>query len=357
MLKFVIIAVAAVASLAQAQGLEKYNFKYAGEGQKNILPVQVFDDGSQTIFQFKQGQRIPAIFVEQNGGWNLVTPHEDGAYYYIPRISSSYKLKIGYSEATIKYLGSDRESHSNVGPVNALNKRSYAAVAKGDDFVWADATDHSENSIVFQKGTAKVSQASAKTFSSLAKKLLDAKSIEVFGYSGVDDDSDLGRRRVDAIVNSLTSFGVERARIKTISNVRGSSDVRGGEIGARVEYVIAKIRPSILEKPSIQSKGVESSTRPESFSTLGKQLYRIEKTDTSILGVLSRWGDASGWKVIDVNFPHIKLEGSTDQEIAYGTFLEAVDKINAGLRRKGYTGIDGKAYSDNIIEIGVFDGK
>ena len=357
MLKFAFIALAAVTSMAQAQGLEKYNFKYAGEGQKNILPVQVFDDGSQTIFQFKQGQRIPAIFAEQNGGWTLVTPHEDGAYYYIPRISSSYKLKIGYSEASIKYLGSDRESYSNASPSNALNKRSYATAAKGDDFVWADATDHSENSIVFQKGTAKVSPVSAKAFSTLAKKLLDAKSIEVYGYSGIDDDSDLGRRRVDAIVNSLTSFGVERARIKTISNVRGASDVRGGEIGARIEYVIAKNRPVIQERPSLKSTAVDTSPRPESFSTLGKQLYRIEKSDTSILGVLTRWADVSGWKVIDVNFPDIKLEGSTDQEIAYGTFLEAVDKINAGLRRKGYTGIDGKAYSDNIIEIGVFDGK
>jgi hypothetical protein len=168
------------------------------------------------------------------------------------------------------------------------------------------------------------------------------------------NDNDLGRRRVDAIVNSLTSFGVDRSKIKTGVSVYGASDTNGGEVGARIEYAISKTEPV---KKVVVATPVVDKTKTEQVSTLGKQLYRIERGDKTIFDVISRWGRNSGWRVIDVNFPDIKLEESVDQEIAYSTFLDAVEKMKDGLRRKGYTKVDGRAYMDNVIEIGVFDGK
>ena len=354
MKKVSIIAMSLAALVANAEVADKYNFKYAGEGQKSVLPTQVFDDGQKTIFQFRPGQRIPAIFIEEGGSWVHASLIQDGVYHSIPKTSTSFKLKIGYAEANVKYTGMDRGVSTAANSSNSIEKRSYAASAKGDAFIWTEDLEVGEQSVVFAKKTAKVTIASAKNFAVLARKLANAKSIDVYGYSGLDDDSDLGRRRIDAIVNSLTSFGVERAKIKTVVNVHGASDTQGGEVGARIEYSIAKA--AAVKKMELPAKVIEQ-VKADPVSTLGKQLYRIERTDKTILDVISRWGRNSGWQVISVNFPNISLEGSTDQEIAYSTFLDAVEKMKEGLKRKGYKNVDGRAYMDNVIEIGVFDDK
>ena len=366
--KFAIAAIAlSVVSFCRAELVDNYNFKYSGDGQKSLLPVQVFDDGKKTIFQFRPGQRIPAIFVEQDGSWLHAPLMQDGAYYSVPKTGREFKLKIGHSEASVKYTGNDRGSLKVNGSNSVLENRSYSTAAKGDTFKWTHDVEVGEQSVVFLKKTSKVTTNSSRQFAALARKLLDAKSIDVYGYSSIDDDSaidaDLGRRRVDAIVNSLTSFGVDRSKIKVSVNVYGASEAQGGEIGARIEYAIHK-----QSRPAIHVLSNKGETAPlvaiekpkqenHRLTTIGKQLYRIEKSDKSILDVLKRWGSASGWNVIGVNFPHITFNESVDQEIAYGTFLEAVEKMKEGLVRKGYTKVDGKAYSDNVIEIGVFDEK
>ena len=109
--KFAIAAIAlSVVSFCRAELVDNYNFKYSGDGQKSLLPVQVFDDGKKTIFQFRPGQRIPAIFVEQDGSWLHAPLMQDGAYYSVPKTGREFKLKIGHSEASVKYTGNDRGS-------------------------------------------------------------------------------------------------------------------------------------------------------------------------------------------------------------------------------------------------------
>lgn len=362
-MKNIAIAVLAIsAGLASAEVTDTYNFKYAAEGQKSLLPVQVFDDGKQTIFQFRPGQRVPAIFIEQDGGWTHTSLTPDGAYYTLPKTSRAFKLKIGYAEASIKYTGMDRGSSAGIAK-GSVENRGFATAAKGDEFAWSEDLDIGEQSVVFIKKSAKVTVASSKQFAVLARKLANAKTIEVYGYSGTSDesfgDNDLGRRRVDAIVNSLTSFGVDRAKIKTGVSIYGASDAGGGEIGARVEYSISKIEPpkKTVAQPTITERVKTERVKTGEVSTIGKQLYRIERGDKTILDVIKRWGRNSGWEVIGVNFPNINLEESVDQEIAYSTFLDAVEKMKEGLKRKGYTKVDGRAYMDNVIEIGVFDDK
>ena len=197
MKKLAIVVLAMASSVVHAEIVDSYNFNYAGEGQKSILPTQVFDDGKKTIFQFRPGQRIPAIFIEQDGAWAHASLMPDGAYHSIPKTSTSFKLKIGYAEASVKYTGLDRGASTVGNTVNTVDKRSYAASAKGDAFIWTDDLEVGEQSVVFAKNTAKVTPASAKNFAVLARKLANAKSIDVYGYSGVDDDNDLGRRRID----------------------------------------------------------------------------------------------------------------------------------------------------------------
>lgn len=342
-----------------------FNFKYKGEGAKTLMPTQVFDNGEQTIFQFRPGQRIPAIFIDQAGEWKLVQPTKDGQYHYVPGVSAQFRLQIGATEGFVKYSGADRSVTVTTAPINSLAIRSYASVAKGDTFVWAGSSDPKETQVVFLKGKAVVASESAKRFTKMAIAMKEATAIDVTGYevtSHGDVDAfhqtSLGQQRVDAIVNSLVAFGIDRSKIRTKVQLHGASDVRGGEVGARIEYVTAvalqaaktdtKIQKSVSEKASpapVASKVNEAS----------KQVFRIEQSDQNIMAVINRWGREAGWRVIDVNFPHISLEKPAAQTIAYGSFLEAVERIKQGLHAKGYTSVDGKAYTDNVLEIGVFD--
>ncbi|QXW20134.1 TrbG/VirB9 family P-type conjugative transfer protein (plasmid) [Comamonas aquatica] len=81
MKKITVLIALFTVTTAFAQPKTNYNFQYKAEGTKSILPVQVFDDGKQTIFQFRQNQRIPAIFYESAGEWVFVEPVNKGAFF------------------------------------------------------------------------------------------------------------------------------------------------------------------------------------------------------------------------------------------------------------------------------------
>ncbi len=45
----------------------KYNYTYINEGVKaDLIPIELFDDGYLTYFKFRDGNKIPQVFVEEN---------------------------------------------------------------------------------------------------------------------------------------------------------------------------------------------------------------------------------------------------------------------------------------------------
>ncbi|RTL38244.1 MAG: hypothetical protein EKK53_19490, partial [Burkholderiales bacterium] len=52
----------ACAFAAVAAGAAQFNFSYQFGGERKILPLQVFDDGTNTYFQFRQSNAmVPVI--------------------------------------------------------------------------------------------------------------------------------------------------------------------------------------------------------------------------------------------------------------------------------------------------------
>lgn len=77
----------------------KLNHDYGYKGDDGLKPVQVFDDGVFTYFQFKEHQTIPAIFYVDNitGGANreqLVNYHHRGNYLVVERVGSQFALRV-----------------------------------------------------------------------------------------------------------------------------------------------------------------------------------------------------------------------------------------------------------------------
>lgn len=78
---------------------ELLNHDYGYKGDDALKPVQVFDDGVFTYFQFAQHQTVPAIFFVDNvvGGKNreqLVNFHHRGNYLVVERVGVQFALRV-----------------------------------------------------------------------------------------------------------------------------------------------------------------------------------------------------------------------------------------------------------------------
>lgn len=77
----------------------KMNHNYGFKGSEGLKPVQVFDDGTFTYFQFAKNQAIPAIFFVDDivGGADreqLVNYHHRGSYIVVERVGVQFALRI-----------------------------------------------------------------------------------------------------------------------------------------------------------------------------------------------------------------------------------------------------------------------
>lgn len=78
---------------------EKLNHNYGYKGDSSFKPVQVFDDGVFTYFQFEEHSKIPSIFFVDDivGGSNreqLINYHNRGNYIVVERVGSQFALRI-----------------------------------------------------------------------------------------------------------------------------------------------------------------------------------------------------------------------------------------------------------------------
>jgi type IV secretion system protein VirB9 len=78
---------------------KRLNHAYGYKGDDALKPIQIFDDGVFTYFQFGEHQTIPAIFYVDNviGGENreqLVNYHHRGNYLVVERVGSQFALRV-----------------------------------------------------------------------------------------------------------------------------------------------------------------------------------------------------------------------------------------------------------------------
>lgn len=91
---------------AVAAGAAQFNFSYQFGGERKILPLQVFDDGTNTYFQFRQSNAMVPVIMSESGGQSYVSNYSVyGPYVVVPGVASSYRLKFGALEASIVQTG------------------------------------------------------------------------------------------------------------------------------------------------------------------------------------------------------------------------------------------------------------
>lgn len=81
--------------------LSGYNFAYAATGSPQVSPVQVFDDGHATYFQFRDLSHVPAI-IRLEGDRRIPVPQQiKPPYVVINEVGSKYLLQMGHQTALV----------------------------------------------------------------------------------------------------------------------------------------------------------------------------------------------------------------------------------------------------------------
>ncbi len=78
------------------------NYQYAGTGDTNIQPVEVFDNGSHTFMKFAENQRFPAVFSAGFGGESLVNTTVRDNWLILAGVARQWRLRDGEAVLCIR---------------------------------------------------------------------------------------------------------------------------------------------------------------------------------------------------------------------------------------------------------------
>lgn len=81
------------------------DFSYDMTGDASTLPLQVFDDGSQTYIQFKAGQEPPAIFVAEEGKHKVALLKAEPPYQVYKGTANEFVFVAGANKGSAVYRG------------------------------------------------------------------------------------------------------------------------------------------------------------------------------------------------------------------------------------------------------------
>jgi type IV secretion system protein VirB9 len=88
------------AEISAFQNPGNYNWDYSFNGDKDIMPLHVFDDGKFTYLQLQPNQAVPAVFAVngKSGQESIVNYRQDGQYIVIQRTAPQFTLRAGRGE-------------------------------------------------------------------------------------------------------------------------------------------------------------------------------------------------------------------------------------------------------------------
>lgn len=270
----------AIGSASQRVG--QYDFTYFTSGEPRATPVQVFDDGKSTYFQFHAGEAIPAIFQNKNGQVTLLVPNFEGPYIRVPETGGRFTLQLGRAQAQVVYGGTDREgtppieavnrngmrtayagggypasanvkllaaigTTSTQSPNDALEANSYATPAKGDRVTWKESeTEITEYQVYFAAGKETIGTQAKKSLSKLTSEAKGATTVTIIGRDDTSEKEGLELARANILRDAFIKMGVSADHIKVKTGVMGTAKDKLWPSDIRIERVI----PTAISRPT-----------------------------------------------------------------------------------------------------------
>lgn len=284
---FAILAGLATATAAQQQRIGDFDFAYEIRGESKVRPLQVFDNGSSTFFQFRSGEPIPLILSSPSSGSVRLTPSFDGPYVRVSGVGREFTLKMGLATGHVTYQGnrSDqpaakaapaettqfaqvvlpgdassqprytptsnpgvvrRDIQDEVLPRIAVDVNSYAVPLKGDVAQFqplgvqptvAVSPAHSPGghtvTVPFVIGAERLGPRGRSAAQQVAKAYRAGQVFTITGQHDVSFKEGLGQGRVNSIRNVLIQHGVPATVIRTsVSESIATNESAGVVTGA-----------------------------------------------------------------------------------------------------------------------------
>lgn len=122
-----------------------YNFSWRLSGDREVAPVQVFDNGRQTWLQFAPGQAIPAIFERSPHGDRLLDYRRDGPYLVLPGVWASLVLRGGHLKSFIDRTAAEpAESQAPLQPLPQTELQPVEPVSLAQPRTVSDTLPHTD---------------------------------------------------------------------------------------------------------------------------------------------------------------------------------------------------------------------
>jgi outer membrane protein OmpA-like peptidoglycan-associated protein len=225
-----------------------FDFNYEIGGDEGTVPVQVFDDGERTYFQFRETLKLlPIIFKVGVDGQREQVPFERRSPYVIVNdISKRYYLSNGVGQSSIEYVGARAVNpprpltiEAAVAKVAEALQPSVAAPAKVaaaspapvQTLPLASPTGEAKTvyrDIVFPKGANVIPRSMESDLDAVGSDLKKAVGVVVYARTDRGGTLALRDQRGAAIKRALVSRGVPDSAITVIADPEIREDAEGG---------------------------------------------------------------------------------------------------------------------------------
>ena len=367
------------------QRMGNYDFSYDLTGAQKVRPVQVFDDGVSTFFQFRSGEPIPAIFANSQAGLVMQVPEIQGPYARVPGVARNYTLRIGYGVGQVNYASEAGQSTKSIntlgsqvvyadgsantgmrmaamtpmdrlaslGAVTSVPKtvfnpepspriglalNSYATPIKGDLAQFNEKSTSAkaeETEVPFISNISRLGPIGRGTVQNAAKSYTSGSQVELSGRDDGVKGQSLFSSRIKTIVDLLVVSGVPRSAI-AIKEVATRSPGRTSHgSGIYISVQGARAQPVAIQPHS-------------GFQEASINTWKLRATDGNVQRLLQRWADDAGWRLIWKNGPDVMITG--DAELVRDGFVSAADYVLAQAASFGHR-IKGRAYNNKVLVV------
>jgi hypothetical protein len=291
-----------------------YDFSYQATGDTRVKPVQVFDNGSTTFFQFRSGEPVPAIFADTKAGPVFLVPELEGPYVKVTSISTSFALRLGYGAGRVDYIGVARgtpaaalHATASVGapapisppqvpqtqqlalllaasqmvsglpremfreaapvPLPSLERDSYATPLKGDAVDWTDGAEKVQVvDLAFASDSAKLSQAGLKALKAAVTSAKGTTKFEVLGRDDWGHKEKVAEARAASAVAALIAAGASRQAITSTTTAEIRDLGKNQWLGATVRILESTSLPGRRPTGGVDVADVVQKLRSGSIS-------------------------------------------------------------------------------------------
>jgi hypothetical protein len=292
----------------------KFSFAWRLSGDREVAPLQVFDNGVRMWLQFAAGQAVPAIFAHTKEGDRVVDYQREGPYIVVGRVWPHLSLRGGSQESRIDRVGDVGESE--------LPGPGMGAVVPGDPVQPREQkppSGHRPPQVVSGSATpfgVGSEQSRTETALSLQEETLSGVRSSLMAVSSQTVPASQQPKSSLGASSSPESVALE---VPSSSGEGDSPDVRPLPAGVqplKVSLPEASIDLAAGRDASVPNGGVAA-------------IYSVGPEDRNMRLALSRWADSAGWTFdaehwsVDVDIP---LAGSAQFQSG---FKEAVQALMA----------------------------